>query len=70
MNDTPIIIKSTPHTLDQWLRELSRQLLEAVEKGGKHVCITAPLAKALAEQAAEYAEILVERRTKPAPPGG
>ncbi|KKM05742.1 hypothetical protein LCGC14_1751010 [marine sediment metagenome] len=70
MNDTPIIIKSTPHTLDQWLRELSRQLTEAVEQGKEHVCITADLADALAVQAAEYAKVLVERRARSAPPGG
>ncbi len=64
MNDTPIIIKSTPHTLDQWLRELSRQLTEAVEQGKEHVCITAPLAKALAEQAEEYAAVLVKRQAR------
>ena len=69
MNDTPIIIKSTPHTLDQWLRELSRQLLDAVKAGEEHVCITAVLAKALGEQAEEYAEVLVERRSKSAPHG-
>ena len=67
MNDTPIIIKSTPHTLDQWLRELSRQLSDAVKQGKEHVCITAPLAKALAEQAEEYAAVLIERRAKSAP---
>ncbi len=64
MNDTPILIKSTPHTLDQWLRELSRQLAEAVKTGKEHVCITAALADALAVQATEYAEVLVARRAK------
>ncbi len=62
MNDTPIIIKSTPHTLDQWLRELSRQLMDAVNAGKKHVCIEATLAEAIAEQAEEYAQVLVDRR--------
>lgn len=68
MRDIPIIIDSTPHTLDQWLRELSRQLLDAVKAGENSVCITAELAKALGEQAEAYAVVLVERRSKPAPP--
>ena len=69
MTDVPIIIDSTPHTLDQWLRELSRQLLDAVKAREEHVCITAVLAKALGEQAEEYAKVLVERRAKSAPRG-
>ncbi|KKM85942.1 hypothetical protein LCGC14_1284070 [marine sediment metagenome] len=64
MNDTPILIEKTPHTLDQWLRELSRQLMDAVRAGKEHVCITADLAKALAEQAEEYAAVLVKRQAR------
>ena len=78
MNDTPILIPGTKLTLDQWLRELSAQLLGAAEAGKPQVCITTPLAISIGEQAAAYAEVLVGRRVKkqngdsakPAPSGG